>query len=374
MSTVHSFLRPLFDPGPQRGEASSPYGSLMRGSSFLAAGVASGGPPSHEVSLGTAILVGQGSVLHRFPAQSAASPALWAMIPPHLLSGVGPGQPNLPSDVRLAQKLINLCMARGYLRAPIVPPGGEGVYARIIESGVWGYATRRAIVNIEQFYFHGRANPRDPGIVSAGGTLFRFLVDLMRQHRIAEEQLAPEMSALAKAMMRPAKGKNAQALIQRVERYLSYILDAFERPSMADTEMLLVGLATIAAETIPSFKPADEQVSAANSTGEGAHTGTRIATIHACSMLTAWLADSKSVACLSKDAAVLHPIANPTQVLATAPRHNRTEMLSRGDAIWLYDAIVDDAWKDGDISHPFTLTQLGSGKQITVSLPGRLTH
>jgi hypothetical protein len=215
----------------------------------------------------------QSSATNRFPNETLSSPALWAVLPPRLHVSVGPGQPNLPSDVRLVQKLVNICLSRGYLLMPTMPPGMAGTNPRLLENGIWTHATHRALINLEFFYFHGRANPHGVGVVEPRGSLFRFLVDLVRQHKIAEQTLAPEMTALAKAMV-------PDAALQNIQKYLPLILDSLQKRSLADTDMILLALATIYVETwvTTRFVPTDEKVSSANTvgtrvpTGDGNHT------------------------------------------------------------------------------------------------------
>jgi hypothetical protein len=101
-------------------------------------------------------------------------------------------------------------------------------------------------------------------------------------------------------------------------------------------------------------------------------TGRLTTSIPGCSISAVWSSDSKSIACLTKSAVKLHSITNPKQILATAPHERLTSLLS-GGGIWLYTIIRDGAWQNNSKPLKFTLTQLGSGKHLTVSLPGRST-
>ncbi|HLH03732.1 MAG TPA: hypothetical protein VKX25_13245 [Bryobacteraceae bacterium] len=174
----------------------------------------------------------------------------WLYEPPMLASSVGWQQPNFPDDVLLVQQIVNIVIDNGYLE--------DQAATRLMETGSWDPAVDHAIGAIEGKFLSGMASPFGQRIVANGSPLFVFLVHLAAGNADLARHYSPLMYQLAKVML-PAGVKSGSLAL-----YLPYILQALAHNGLADTEMVLMALATIRAETL-TVRPISEGPSLWNS-------------------------------------------------------------------------------------------------------------
>ncbi len=198
---------------------------------------------------------------------------------PHALSApVGSGQPNTLEDMRAVRQYLNAFLARGYL----VP------YAAIAEEGGWDSQVAAALQAIEDRYFYGEADPNNK--LENGDTLFNFLTQAEAATLNLGRTLSAEVYTLASLMVPGGvdyckrttvkekslvNGKTVETKTIRKElvngnirMYLPDIMLALTRRGLNNTDMLMMALGTIRAETA-SFRPIDEGISKYNTTPVG---------------------------------------------------------------------------------------------------------
>lgn len=192
---------------------------------------------------------------------------------PTLSAPVGPGQPNLPDDLRTLRQVLNEFSTRGFLQPAVTLPAEGGFDA----------AVAAALQAVENQYFFGEADPDNK--LEANDTLFRFLVQAGQDSQQIAASLSGETYALAAAMVpggidrqkrttvttpQLVNGKTVMKRETQVETingnirsYLPQILQALTQRALNDTDMLMMALGTIRAES-SSFRPIDEGVSKYN--------------------------------------------------------------------------------------------------------------
>ena len=183
-------------------------------------------------------------------ANLPGDPTDWMYDPPVLSGPVGWLQPNYPEDVTLIQRIVNVAIDNGYLEAQAA--------VRIDEDGQWDEDLDAAIGAIEFRYLSGMASPFGQKIVDNGSPLFQFLVHLAAGNANLVTQYSPLLYQLAHVML---PGRLAA---RNLSLYLPNILQAMAFNGIADTEMVLVALASIRAET-SGVAPVSEGVSRYNS-------------------------------------------------------------------------------------------------------------
>jgi putative chitinase len=183
-------------------------------------------------------------------ANLPGDPCNWAYEPPVLSAPVGWQQPNFPEDVLLVQSIVNLIIDHGYLES----------YAaeRLQENGTWDETLDAALGEIEVSFLSGLASPFGQRIIDNGTPLFQFLVHLAAGNADLTRRYSPVLYQLARVML------PAQAAARNLSRYLPYILQALAFNGIADTQMVLMALATIRAEA-EAAAPISEGVSRFNS-------------------------------------------------------------------------------------------------------------
>ncbi len=184
-------------------------------------------------------------------ANLPGDPTDWMYDPPVLSAAVGWHQPNYPDDVTLVQRLVNIAIDNGYLEAQAA--------VRLDEEGQWDEELDSAVGAIEARYLSGMASPLGQKVLANGSPLFMFLVHLAAGNANLAVQYSPVMYQLARVML---PGRLAA---RNLSLYLPNILQAMAFNGVADTEMVLVALASIRAET-SSVAPVSEGVSRFNST------------------------------------------------------------------------------------------------------------
>jgi hypothetical protein len=195
-----------------------------------------------------------------------------------LTSPVGPGQANTPEDMRLVRRYLNAFIARGYL----VP------FAPVAEEGSWDSQVAAALQAVEDRYFYGEADPNNK--IENGDTLFNFLTQAESATLNLGRTLSGEVYTLASLMVpggvdyykrttvkekSVVNGKTVETktihkeLVNgNIRTYLPDIMLALTRRGLNNTDMLMMALGTIRAET-SSFRPIDEGVSTYNTTPVG---------------------------------------------------------------------------------------------------------
>jgi Chitinase class I len=198
--------------------------------------------------------------------------------PVRLMAAVGPGQTNLADDLRLLRALLNAFIGRGYL------PGVQ----TMAETGGWDVTLAQTLQAVEDKYFFGEADPNNR--LETNDTLFQFLVQTETAGRTLTQSLSNEVFELASAMVpggvdrikrtvvttiqdvggkkTPKKEVREVRVRGSIRMYLPDILLALRQRMLHNTDMLLMALATIRAETA-SFRPIDEGVSKYNTTPVG---------------------------------------------------------------------------------------------------------
>jgi len=177
-------------------------------------------------------------------------PSAWAYEPPMLASSVGWNEPNFPEDVVLVQQIVNILIDLGYLE--------DQAATRLPETGSWDINLDRALGAIENKYLSGMASPFGQKIIANGSPLFAFIVHLAAGNANLVVRYSPVMYQLAHIML------PGNLAAKHLAIYLPYILQALANNGLADTEMVLMALATIAAET-GSAAPVSEGISKYNS-------------------------------------------------------------------------------------------------------------
>jgi hypothetical protein len=197
-----------------------------------------------------------------------------ANVSPILSAPVGAGQPNNMADVVLVRSYLN-----GLGRAGLLPHWRGS----IPDVGPWDGDVAAGIKAVEEQYFYGEADPNNK--LENDDTLFQFIVHAADARACFAETLSNEVYKLA-AVMVPGgadhtkrkivatttivKGKpqvQKQVVSERVRGhirdYLPDILKALTATKLNDTDMLMMALGTIRAET-SNFVPIDEGVSRFN--------------------------------------------------------------------------------------------------------------
>lgn len=175
-------------------------------------------------------------------------PSDWLYDPPVLASTVGWQQPNYPEDVVLVQRIVNIIIQLGYLEDWAATPAQE--------TGYYDDTVDYALSAIEEKYLSGMASPFGQGIIANGSPLFVFIVHLAAGNANLVVHYSPMMYQLVHVML-PRATRN-------IPKYLSYILEALALYGLADTDMVLMAFATIAAET-SNAAPVSEGASIYNS-------------------------------------------------------------------------------------------------------------
>jgi hypothetical protein len=197
---------------------------------------------------------------------------------PTLSAPVGPNQTNAANDMRLVRRYLN-----AYIRA-----GHLGPLVEIAAEGGWDSSVASALQNVENFYFFGEADPNNK--LESNDTLFQFLVQSELTRSSIAASLSSETYSLA-ALMVPGGADhikrttvktteivNGKSVVKKtvteakvsgtIQMYLPDILKALTARSLNDTDMLMMALGTIRAETA-GFRPIDEGVSKYNTTPVG---------------------------------------------------------------------------------------------------------
>lgn len=178
----------------------------------------------------------------------------------------------------MLRKHLNDFIRKGYLPQKTELP----------EEGGWDQPFATAMQSIENQFFYGEADPDNR--LDNTDTLFQFLV----QSQLAEKNLAATLSnevyVLASTMvpggvdrikrttLKTREVVNGKQVIKKtvqetritgnIKNYLPEILGAMTKRSLNDTEMLMMALATIRAESA-RFQPVDEGISKYNTTPVG---------------------------------------------------------------------------------------------------------
>lgn len=198
--------------------------------------------------------------------------------PAVLRSTVGPGQKNHPQDMRLLRRHLNAFIRKGYLPQK----------AELPEEGGWDQPFATALQSIENTFFYGEADPDNQ--LNTADTLFQFLVQTQLEEKKLVASLSNEVYVLASTMVpggidrikrttlktremvngKPVVKKTIQEtkITGNIRNYLPEILGAMTKRSLNDTEMLMMALATIRAESA-SFQPVDEGISRYNTSPVG---------------------------------------------------------------------------------------------------------
>jgi hypothetical protein len=180
--------------------------------------------------------------------------------------------------MRLVRRYLNAFIARGYL----VP------FAPVAEEGSWDSQVAAALQAVEDRYFYGEADPNNK--IENGDTLFNFLTQAESATLNLGRTLSGEVYTLASLMVpggvdyykrttvkekSVVNGKTVETktihkeLVNgNIRTYLPDIMLALTRRGLNNTDMLMMALGTIRAET-SSFRPIDEGVSKYNTTPVG---------------------------------------------------------------------------------------------------------
>ncbi len=197
---------------------------------------------------------------------------------PRLRGTVGPGKTNYPEDIRLLRRYVNNLINQGYL--PQLP--------RVTPEGGWDNEISSALQIIENTFFYGKANPDNK--IDNTDTLFNFLVQSDLECRKLAASLSNEVYMLASAMVpggidrikrtviKKFEWSNGKQIVRKevhetrisgnIRSHLPHILTALTMRSLNDTDMLMMALATIRAESA-TFRPIDERISEYNTTPIG---------------------------------------------------------------------------------------------------------
>ena len=89
-----------------------------------------------------------------------------------------------------------------------------------------------------------------------------------------------------------------------------------------------------------------------------------------CGWHIAWAADSKLLACQNSTGAHLRNIRDPQKDIGAAGPVSDQPILKVGNSLWVAAYKTTD-WKEPSKPLPLTLVELGTGKRVTVTLPGR---
>jgi len=197
---------------------------------------------------------------------------------PALSAPVGPGQGNLPDDLRLLRQALNDFSNRGFLQPPVTLPAEGG----------WDAAVAAALQAVENQYFYGEADPDNK--LETNDTLFQFLVQSGQDSQRIAASLSGETYGLAGAMVPGGVDRskrttvvtpqlvNGKTVMKRevkvetvsgnIRSYLPFILQALTQRGLNDTDMLMMALGTIRAESA-AFQPIDEGISKYNTSPKG---------------------------------------------------------------------------------------------------------
>ncbi len=189
-------------------------------------------------------------------ANLPGDPCNWIHEPPVLSGLVGWQQPNHPKDVLLIQRVINIVIDDGYLEPQSL--------TRVQEHGSWDESLDEALGKIEARYLSGMADSSGKRTLDNGSPLFLFLVQLAGANANLNTQYPSLMYPLAHVMLPGATAARNLSI------YLSYILRALALNGLADTQMVLMALATIRAEAADAA-PVSERISLFNSSPSALH-------------------------------------------------------------------------------------------------------
>ena len=227
------------------------------------------------------------------PALKLACARLTGSVGP--AAGTRPGPPpNNAADVLLIQRLINVVVTCRYVENSVLGGGNGKLATPLTENGAWSPALYNAIKQIEMLYFHGRANPHGIGVIDpqADESMFTFLVGLANGSEKAKKTLSVQMKALAAAMVPGGRvlidaggtgpdGKVVPRKESAIDVYLPILLDALGQFNLLDTDMVMMALASIKAETgnfVPQTEPEYDLNTTGtytdNTTGEDTYTST----------------------------------------------------------------------------------------------------
>jgi len=197
---------------------------------------------------------------------------------PTLSAPVGPGQPNRPDDLRLLRQALIDFSNRGFLQPPIT----------LAAEGGWDATVAAALQAVENQYFFGEADPDNK--LETNDTLFQFLVQSGEDSQRLAASLSSETYGLAAAMVPGGVDRTKRSTVQtpqlvngkmvmkrevKVEKvsgnirsHLPFILQALTQRGLNDTDMLMMALGTVRAESA-AFQPIDEGISKYNTSPKG---------------------------------------------------------------------------------------------------------
>jgi predicted chitinase len=198
--------------------------------------------------------------------------------PVSLSAPVGPGQANRPADLKLLRGMLDGFVDRGLLDARF----------RVAADGDWDASLAAALQAVENLYFFGEADPDNK--LDTNDTLFQFLAHGNEASQALAATLSNETYMLA-AVMVPGgvdrtkrtvvrtpvvvKGKtviqkevHTEKINGNIRSQLPHILQALTQRGLNDTDMLMMALGTIRAESA-AFQPIDEGISKYNTTPKG---------------------------------------------------------------------------------------------------------
>lgn len=203
-----------------------------------------------------------------------------AAFPTALKGPVGPGQVNNADDIHVLRALLNRMIDGGYL-IPLAPLPAEDQYDDRVAY---------ALSQVERRYFHGMADPDRQHKLETKDSLFQFLLRLDTTKSSIGETLSPEVYELAAKMVpggidrvkkttvkttvmvkgKPVVKKEVKKEIipGNIRTYMPAILDALSNLQLNDTDMVMMALGTIRAETA-GFDPIDEGISQYNTSPSG---------------------------------------------------------------------------------------------------------
>ena len=97
---------------------------------------------------------------------------------------------------------------------------------------------------------------------------------------------------------------------------------------------------------------------------------TRAVKIAGCGGSIAWSGTTDVFGCQNATGAHLRNVHDPDKDIGAAGPVSDLPILKVGNSLWSV-AYKDGDWKDPGKSLPLNMTELGTGKQVTVTLPGR---
>jgi predicted chitinase len=189
----------------------------------------------------------------------------WPLSPDQWMrSPVGPGQANDPRDVLNVQKGLNAVIRSGFLQGLELPEDGE--------YSPWLSFAIQELTNKVAF---GAADPHAMGvthwgIIEPNSALYRWMWEIgstLGENQAVEPGITKEMYDLA-ALMVPGGATGKNGVPGGIEHWLGPILEELRAQELADRDMLLMALATIAVEA-SRFRPELEGKSKYNTSNFG---------------------------------------------------------------------------------------------------------